>query len=169
MSTRPNLTGLLPPHVVDVAARDRKITLPLGIRRIGLGEPFGDSKTGITRLRTCPRISRTAGNALAAFSFGRKRNFSSASARFPGESHVRLLKGGEFSPRRNSIVGNGPRLLPVIYEERRAAIAHNRCSTRADAVWRRDPVHQTAPLVACDRAAQWRSCFPERHWSGAVQ
>ena len=66
MSTRSNLTGLTPPH--DVAARDRKITLPLGIRRIGLGEPFGDSKTGTTRLRTCPRISRTAGNALAALS-----------------------------------------------------------------------------------------------------
>jgi len=84
------LTGLLPPRVVDVAARDRKITLPLGIRRIGLGEPFGDSKTGTTRLRTCPRISRTAGNALAAFSFGRNVNFRRASARFPKESRSRV-------------------------------------------------------------------------------
>src|SRR5690348_4107010 len=89
MGTRSNLTGLTPPHVVDVAARDRKIMLPLGIRRIGLGEPFGDGKTGITRLRTCPRISRTAGNALAAFLFGRNVNFRRASARFPKESYVR--------------------------------------------------------------------------------
>src|SRR6478672_6344265 len=92
MSARPNLTGLLPPHVVDVAARDRKITLPLGIRRIGLGEPFGDSKTGITRLRTCPSISRTAANALAAFSFGRNVNFRRTSARFPGKSRARASK-----------------------------------------------------------------------------
>jgi len=113
MSTRPNLTGLLPPHVVDVAARDRKITLPLGIRWIGLVEPFGDSKTGITRLRTCPRISRTAGNALAAFSFGRNVNFRRASARFPGKSHARASKAANRALAPTPLWAMDPDLCPL--------------------------------------------------------
>ena len=150
MSTRPYLIGLLPPHFVDVAARDRKITLPLGIRRIGLGEPFGDSKTGITGLRTCPRISRTAGNAVAAFSFGRNVNFRRTSARFPGKSRAPASKAANRALAPTPLWAMDPdlcplslkkcrRLLPIIGVRR--ALMQSRAHDRA---------HRTAPL-------QWRS------------
>jgi hypothetical protein len=97
------------------------------------------------------------------FVFGRCK-FSAGRASISGGIAAASVEGGEFRPRREAFLGNGPRFAGRKSRSFSGSIAHNRCSTRADAESR------MITIILKWTARTWpeRSKKHARGWGGRV-
>jgi hypothetical protein len=96
------------------------------------------------------------------FLFGRHVNFQRGGERFPGKSRFRTSKATNPALATSSLWamdGDSRPGNPAFFRRPLPIIGVRRGIMQCRA---HDLPHRTAPL-------QWRSCLPERHWSGAVQ